>query len=101
MKKNEGRKSCFTVSLINIYCQVIKNTLDPSWPEFELSLATLCNGDKQRSLQFTVWDWNSSGKPDLIGSFLTSVERLEADQLTYQVVSDERLDTSLASLAPL
>jgi Ca2+-dependent lipid-binding protein len=64
---------------------VIKNTLDPSWAEKEMSLTALANGDRQRSLRFTVWDWNASGKPDLIGAFETSVERLEAGQLTYQV----------------
>jgi Ca2+-dependent lipid-binding protein len=66
---------------------VIKNTLDPSWIEKEMSLASLANGDRQRSLRFTVWDWNASGKPDLIGAFETSVERLEAGQLTHQVSS--------------
>jgi hypothetical protein len=50
-----------------------------------MSLAALANGDRQRSLRFTVWDWNASGKPDLIGAFETSVERLEAGQLTHQV----------------
>jgi hypothetical protein len=50
-----------------------------------MSLASLANGDRQRSLRFTVWDWNASGKPDLIGAFETSVERLEAGQLTHQV----------------
>jgi hypothetical protein len=66
--------------------QVIKNTLEPSWAEKEMSLvALLANGDRQRSLRFTVWDWNASGKPDLIGAFETSVERLEAGQLTHQV----------------
>jgi Ca2+-dependent lipid-binding protein len=64
---------------------VIKNTLEPSWAEKEMSLGALANGDRQRSLRFTVWDWNASGKPDLIGAFETSVERLEAGQLTHQV----------------
>ena len=63
---------------------MIKNTLDPAWPEFELSLTALCNGDRGRELRFTVWDWNSSGRPDLIGSFTTSVASLEAGQRSHE-----------------
>lgn len=69
--------------------EVVKNCLDPAWKAFELSLAALCNGDRRRGLQFTVWDWNASGRPDLIGSLRTSVEQLEAGQLTYQLVNDK------------
>ena len=63
---------------------LIRNSLALTWPEIELSLATLCNGDRRRGLRFTVWDWNLGRRPDLIGSFSTSLERLEDGQLTYE-----------------
>merc|ERR1712133_222318 len=44
--------------------EVIKNTLDPSWRPFEMSVDALCRGDYDRSLKFEVLDWNSDGSFD-------------------------------------
>ena len=46
---------------------MIKKTLDPHWKPFEVSIATLNNGDMERTLLWEVFDWNASGKEDFIG----------------------------------
>ena len=51
--------------------EVIKNTLNPQWKPFELDLTSLCSGDISLPLTFSVYDWDSSGSPDLIGMFQT------------------------------
>eukprot|EP01096_Ripella_sp_DP13-Kostka_P000596 TRINITY_DN1064_c2_g1_i2.p1 TRINITY_DN1064_c2_g1~~TRINITY_DN1064_c2_g1_i2.p1 ORF type:complete len:956 (+),score=432.93 TRINITY_DN1064_c2_g1_i2:97-2964(+) len=48
--------------------EVIKNTLDPAWRTFEISIQRLCNGDMNRPLRFDCIDWNPSGTEDFIGS---------------------------------
>ena len=61
--------------------KVIKNTLDPAWPPFELAVNTLCNGDYNKPIKFDCYDWDSDGSDDLIGSFTTTFnEMLKANQ---------------------
>ena len=33
------------------FFQIIKNTLDPAWPSFDLAVNTLCNGDYNRPIK--------------------------------------------------
>jgi len=47
--------------------EIIKNTLDPQWKTFTLSVAQLCGGDFTRSIKIECFDWDASGKDDLIG----------------------------------
>ena len=56
--------------------EVIKNTLDPSWRPFEISVDALCRGDYDRSLKFEVVDWNSDGSADFIGEFCTTLREV-------------------------
>jgi len=56
--------------------EVIMNNLNPKWKQFTLPVATLCNGDYQRDLKFSVYDWDSNGTPDFIGSFHTNLDKL-------------------------
>merc|ERR1712130_752088 len=58
--------------------EVIKSNLNPNWKQFQLEVRALCNGDYHRDLKFTVFDWNSSGTPDYIGCFHTTLERLKS-----------------------
>ena len=51
---------------------VIKSNLNPVFEPFDIGLSALCSGDYNTPLQFDVYDWNMSGKVDLIGSFRTS-----------------------------
>eukprot|EP01087_Luapelamoeba_hula_P007490 TRINITY_DN1839_c0_g1_i1.p1 TRINITY_DN1839_c0_g1~~TRINITY_DN1839_c0_g1_i1.p1 ORF type:complete len:899 (-),score=122.24 TRINITY_DN1839_c0_g1_i1:13-2649(-) len=52
--------------------EVIKNTLNPDWKPFSISIEQLNNGDPQRPLLIEVWDWNRSGSHEFIGSFTTT-----------------------------
>ncbi|KAL6067259.1 Copine-4 [Balamuthia mandrillaris] len=54
----------------------IKKTLDPVWRQFSIPVQRLCNGDLDRPLLFEVFDWNRSGKHELIGQFKTSLREL-------------------------
>ena len=56
--------------------EVIKNTLDPSWQPFSMTVDALCRGDYDRSLKFEVVDWNSDGSADYIGEFVVSLRDL-------------------------
>ena len=73
--------------------EVIKKTLDPDWKEFKLSLRSLTNGDDDRDLRFDVYDWNSSGTHDFIGSFHTNMRNLRMGPSTenvFEVVNKEK-----------
>jgi len=56
--------------------EVIKNTLNPSWKPFEISMDALCKGDMDRAIKFVVFDWNNDGSEDLIGEFQTTVKEV-------------------------
>lgn len=54
----------------------IAKTLNPSWGDFTISMQKLCNGDPQRTLLFEIFDWNKSGKHEIIGSCQFSLQDL-------------------------
>ena len=56
--------------------EVVKNNLNPQWKQFTIPVKTLCNGDYQRDLLFTVFDWDSDGSHELIGNFHTNLQNL-------------------------
>lgn len=56
--------------------EVIKNNLDPTWKPFQKAVVEICNGDYNRSLKIEVWDWDSDGSDDYIGSFVTTLKEL-------------------------
>ena len=58
--------------------EVVMNNLNPQWKQFSLPVRTLCNGDYQRDLLFSVFDWDSDGEHDFIGSFHTNLDTLKA-----------------------
>lgn len=58
---------------------VIKSTLNPEWKPFDIDMSTLCSGDHSSPILFTVYDWNSKGTPDLIGSFQTTFNEINPD----------------------
>jgi len=73
--------------------EVIKNTLNPQWKPFQLSVRSLCNGDDDRDLRFDIYDWNRSGSHEIIGSFHTSVRKLRSganNENTYDVINKEK-----------
>ncbi|KAL5014050.1 hypothetical protein ScPMuIL_008320 [Solemya velum] len=56
--------------------EVIKNTLNPTWKPFSILARTLCNGDYDRSIKITCYDWDSDGSHDFIGEFSTTLREL-------------------------
>jgi len=57
--------------------EVVKKTLNPDWKPIKVHTSALCNGDNERTLRFKVYDWNSNGSPDYIGSFTTNLRSLK------------------------
>jgi hypothetical protein len=73
--------------------EVIKNDLNPNWKKFTLEVRSLCNGDYDRDLKFEVYDWNSSGNPDYIGSFHTNLRNLSkgcCQENVFDCVNEEK-----------
>nr|XP_039264884.1 copine-3-like isoform X2 [Styela clava]XP_039264885.1 copine-3-like isoform X3 [Styela clava] len=65
--------------------EIIKNTLNPVWKPFKISLLTLCGGNYDSKLQMKVWDWDSDGSSDFIGQFETNFRRfLESSSSTVE-----------------
>uniref|UniRef100_UPI00358E44A1 copine-4 n=1 Tax=Myxine glutinosa TaxID=7769 RepID=UPI00358E44A1 len=56
--------------------EVIKNNLNPIWTPFTVSINSLCSGDHEKPIKFVVWDWDSNGKPDLIGEFSSTFKEM-------------------------
>jgi len=56
--------------------EVKNGNLNPDWAPLSLSLASLCNGDHQRTLRIKVEDWNMNGSHKLIGELDTCVQDL-------------------------
>jgi len=56
--------------------EVLKSNLNPNWKTFTLSVTSLCNADHQRTLKFSVDDWNLNGSHSHIGEFTTNVAEL-------------------------
>jgi len=73
--------------------EVIKNTLDPEWRQFNIKVRALCNGDDERDIKVDIFDWNRSGDHEIIGTFHTNMRKLRegpgADNV-YDVVNEKK-----------
>ncbi|XP_023339051.1 copine-8 [Eurytemora carolleeae] len=70
--------------------EVIKKTLNPNWKSFQLKVGTLCNGDYERDLKVDIYDWESSGTHQYMGTFHTNLRKLSegpGSSNIYDVVS--------------
>ncbi|XP_012938901.1 copine-8 [Aplysia californica] len=56
--------------------EVVKNTLNPTWQPFCMSVRLLCNGDNNRTVKVECYDWDSDGGHDFIGEFSTNLGEL-------------------------
>ncbi|XP_034982390.1 copine-8 isoform X4 [Zootoca vivipara] len=65
--------------------EVIKNTLNPVWQAFKISVRALCNGDFDRTIKIEVYDWDRDGSHDFIGEFTTSYRELSRGQSQFNV----------------
>jgi len=61
--------------------QHIMKTLNPTWSPMTISLTNLCNGDRDRPLLFKVYDWDSDGSHDLIGTCNTTLNEMASEGL--------------------
>ncbi|CAD8200765.1 unnamed protein product [Paramecium octaurelia] len=66
----------------NVWCQIyqteyIKDDLNPTWKEFEISLQRLCLNDEYKKFKIECLDRHEKGKNNqLIGSFETSIDEI-------------------------
>ncbi|XP_065898751.1 copine-9-like [Dysidea avara] len=60
--------------------QPIMKTLDPNWKEFVIPMQKLCSGDWDRTLKFSVYDWNRSGEHELIGQATCSLRDITMER---------------------
>ncbi|XP_015422114.1 PREDICTED: copine-8 [Myotis davidii] len=65
--------------------EVVKNTLNPVWQAFKISVRALCNGDYDRTIKVQVYDWDRDGSHDFIGEFTTSYRELSRGQSQFNV----------------
>ncbi|XP_076863695.1 copine-8 [Brachyhypopomus gauderio] len=65
--------------------EVVKNTLDPVWQAFKISVRALCNGDYDRAIKIEVYDWDRDGGHDYIGEFKTSYRELSKGQAQFSM----------------
>lgn len=88
-KRNEGG------SYTPVYkTEVKKNSLNPTWKTIQISLQQLCNGDMDCPLKFECFNFNASGRHDLIGALQTSVHGIQKCVNESSVLDLERGNSS-------
>merc|ERR1712038_1248863 len=75
--------------------EVIMSNLNPKWKPFTLTCVKLCNGNYDRKLRFDVYDWDSDGGHDFIGSFTSCMAELkdkvvDGGQAAFSVINDKK-----------
>lgn len=60
--------------------EVIQNNLNPRWKPFQIPVQQICNGDYDRIIQISCFDWDSDGSHDFIGSFTTNLREMSSIQ---------------------
>lgn len=60
--------------------EVIQNSLNPRWKPFQIPVQQICNGDYDRAIQISCFDWDSNGSHDFIGSFTTNLREMTSIQ---------------------
>lgn len=69
----------------------INNDLNPKWNPVMIPMATLCNGDVHRPLLIEIFDRDSNGDHDFMGSVRTSVQSmLTKGDDPYDVIEEKR-----------
>ncbi|XP_069007450.1 copine-3-like isoform X2 [Embiotoca jacksoni] len=57
--------------------EVVNNNLNPTWKPFRIPLQSLCGGDMDKSIKVECYDYDNDGSHDLIGTFETTMKRLQ------------------------
>ncbi|KNC82031.1 hypothetical protein SARC_05668 [Sphaeroforma arctica JP610] len=63
----------------------LKNTCNPVWPQFSVSLQALANGDINRTLRIDCLDYDADGSEDFIGSCTTSIAGLQSGRAMHLI----------------
>lgn len=74
--------------------EMIKNTLNPVWAPVVIPVVDVCNGDYDRKLLIEVYDWDSNGSHDFIGSFHTTLREMGASMVErkeFPLINSKRL----------
>jgi len=72
---------------------VVKNTLNPTWQKFRLSMQALSGGNLDTKLTIKCWDWDNDGSSDFIGQCSSSVRSLleaSAQRIQWDCINDEK-----------
>jgi len=70
-----------------------KQTLNPKWNEFSMSLQRLCWNDKTRELLIECFDYDRAGPPDFIGAARVSIAALKQahdDNVTLELLNPKK-----------
>ncbi|XP_066930296.1 copine-9-like isoform X2 [Clytia hemisphaerica] len=74
--------------------EIITQNLNPAWKPFRIAVRTLCNGDLQRTIRVSCFDWDNDGSSDFIGSFETSAKELidykANNRYTYELINAKK-----------
>jgi len=73
--------------------EFIKNTLNPTWKPFKISLKSLCGGEYDEQLTVKCWDWDSDGSSDFIGQFTTtfrSFAEAAATKVSFDCINPDK-----------
>ena len=88
-------KDLFIISYLRTYLpmymhlQVIKNTLSPFWPPFELKANLF--GNENKRIRVSCYDWDADGGHDLIGVFHTSLSELQSGKkLHWDLINEKK-----------
>lgn len=69
----------------------VMNNLSPIWPTFSINMQTLCNDDPTRQLKIEIYDYDSDGKHDYMGSVFTTVNDILASVgKSIDVIEEEK-----------
>jgi hypothetical protein len=61
--------------------ETIQNDLNPTWKPFSIPMDKLCEGEKNKPIMVEVFDWEKSGKHQVMGRFETNVNGLISSKI--------------------
>ena len=70
------------------------------WPSFRISAQKLCSGDWERTLRFSVWDWDSDGTHDFIGEGTASLRDITPERYSVCVSGSDMGQAQMLKVLP-
>ena len=80
--------------------QWIAKNLNPKYPRAPISMVQLCNGDMDRPLRISVYDYESSGKHEFMGNVDLNLRRLIESRGNHFPLLDEKKKDAGVVFAP-